>query len=87
MLNGLMMDDYQLSLTALVERAERLTPDCPVVSRRNDGSIQRTTFGETTQRARRLATGLASSGSERATESPRCFGIRPSIWSCTTQSR
>ena len=25
-LNGLMMDDYPLSLTALVERAERLTP-------------------------------------------------------------
>ena len=29
MLNGLMMDDFQLSLTVLVERAERLTSRAP----------------------------------------------------------
>jgi len=57
-----MMDDYQLSLTALVERAERLTPNSPVVSRRGDGSIHRTTVGECAKRARRLASGLASLG-------------------------
>jgi fatty-acyl-CoA synthase len=62
MLNGLMMDDYQLSLAVLVERAERLTPACPVVSRRGDGSIHRTTLGECAQRARRLASGLADLG-------------------------
>ncbi len=62
MLNGLMMNDYQLSLTVLVERAERLTPGCPVVSRRGDGSIHRTTLGECAQRARRLASGLAELG-------------------------
>jgi fatty-acyl-CoA synthase len=62
MLNGLMMDDYQLSLTALVERAERLTPDNPVVSRRGDGTIHRTTLGECAHRARRLASGLAQLG-------------------------
>ena len=62
MLNGLMMDDYQLSLTVLVERAERLTPGCPVVSRRGDGSVHRTTLGECAQRARRLASGLADLG-------------------------
>jgi fatty-acyl-CoA synthase len=62
MLNGLMMDDYQLSLTALVERAERLTPNGQVVSRRRDGSIRRTSLGESAQRARRLAGGLASLG-------------------------
>src|SRR6201985_3773563 len=62
MLNGLMMDDYQLSLTALVERAERLTPNSPVVSRRGDGSIHRTTLGECARRARRLASGLADLG-------------------------
>jgi fatty-acyl-CoA synthase len=61
-LNGLMMDDYQLSLTALVERAERLTPNSPVVSRRGDGSIHRTTLGACARRARRLATGLADLG-------------------------
>jgi fatty-acyl-CoA synthase len=62
MLNGLMMDDYQLSLTALVERAERLSPTSPVVSRRGDGSIHHATLGECTHRARRLASGLARLG-------------------------
>ena len=62
MLNSLMMDDYQLSLTVLVEQAERLTSSCPVVSRRGDGSIHRTTLGECAQRARRLASGLADLG-------------------------
>ena len=62
MLNGLMMDDFQLSLTALVERGERLTPTSPVVSRRADGSIHRTTIGECAGRARRLASGLADLG-------------------------
>jgi fatty-acyl-CoA synthase len=62
MLNGLMMDDYQLSLTTLVERAERLTPNSPVVSRRADSSIHRTNLGECARRARRLAQGLADLG-------------------------
>jgi fatty-acyl-CoA synthase len=62
MLNGLMMDDFQLSLTVLVERAERLNAGSAVVSRRLDGSVRRTTLGECAQRARRLATGLADLG-------------------------
>ena len=62
MLNGLMMDDFQLSLTVLVERAERLNSASAVVSRRPDGSVRRTTLGECAQRARRLASGLAGLG-------------------------
>ena len=62
MLNGLMMDDFQLSLTVLVERAERLNSAAPVVSRRSDASVRRTTLGECAQRARRLAHGLADLG-------------------------
>jgi fatty-acyl-CoA synthase len=62
MLNGLMMDDFQLSLTVLVERAERLNSDSPVVSRRPDGSVRRTSMGECAERARRVATGLAALG-------------------------
>ncbi len=62
MLNGLMMDHFQLSLTTLVERAERLTPSSPVVSRRADGSVRRATIGECAERARRLARGLADLG-------------------------
>ncbi len=64
MLNGLMMDDFQLSLTVLVERAERLNSAAPVVSRRPDGSVRRATLGECAQRARRLAGGLAGLGIE-----------------------
>jgi fatty-acyl-CoA synthase len=63
-MNGLMMDDFQLTLTTLVERAEQLTPASPVVARLGDGSIRRTEIGETAQRARRLATGLAGLGIE-----------------------
>ena len=62
MLTGLMMDDFQLSLTVLVERAERLNSGSAVVSRRPDGSVRRATLGESAQRARRLASALADLG-------------------------
>ena len=62
MLNGLMMDQYQLTLTALVDRAERFGGSREVVSRRPDGSIHRTTLGETSARARQLASALAGLG-------------------------
>ena len=61
-LTGAMMDEYPLSLTAVVERAERFSAGRKVVSRRPDGSIHRTTFGECANRARRLARGLADLG-------------------------
>jgi acyl-CoA synthetase (AMP-forming)/AMP-acid ligase II len=59
---GLMMDDYPLTLTPIVERGEQLTPGRKVVSRRPDGSIHRTTLGEAAQRARRVASALADLG-------------------------
>jgi acyl-CoA synthetase (AMP-forming)/AMP-acid ligase II len=59
---GLMMDDFPLSLTTVVERAEKLTPARKVVSRRPDGSIHRTTLGEVAERARHLATALKKLG-------------------------
>ncbi len=62
MLTGLMMDDFQLSLRTLVERAEQLSPTRPVVSRRPDGSLDRTTIGDCATRARRLAGALAALG-------------------------
>ncbi|MBV9680993.1 MAG: long-chain fatty acid--CoA ligase [Solirubrobacterales bacterium] len=62
LLTGLMMDDFQLSLTTLVQRAERLSPERPVVSRRPDGSLHRTTMGECARRARRLAGALTALG-------------------------
>src|SRR5437660_9157418 len=59
---GLMMDDYPLTLTAVGERCEQLTPKRKVVSRRPDGSIHRTTMRECAGRARKLATALAGLG-------------------------
>ena len=59
---GLMMDDYPLALTSIIERAELLTPGRKVVSRRPDGSIHRMTIGQSASRARRLATALAGLG-------------------------
>ena len=65
MVTGLMMDDYQLSLTPLIERAERVSARRGVVSRRPDGSIHRTTIGECAGRARRLGAELAGLGVRR----------------------
>ena len=62
LLNGLMMDEYPLSLTSVVERAERLSASRKVVSRRPDGEIHRTTIGECAARARRLGSGLVELG-------------------------
>ncbi|HYZ80410.1 MAG TPA: long-chain fatty acid--CoA ligase [Solirubrobacteraceae bacterium] len=62
LLNGLMMDDYPLSLTAMVERAELLSAPRKVVSRRPDGQIHRTTIGECAGRARRLGAALRDLG-------------------------
>jgi fatty-acyl-CoA synthase len=59
---GLMMDDYALSLTAIVERAERLTPGRKVVYRRPDGAVYRTTMGDCARRARCLGAALAELG-------------------------
>ncbi|HEY3726111.1 MAG TPA: long-chain fatty acid--CoA ligase [Solirubrobacteraceae bacterium] len=62
MREGLMMDDYPLSLTAVVERAERLSGWREVVYRRPDGSVDRTTLGACAERARRLGASLAELG-------------------------
>jgi fatty-acyl-CoA synthase len=59
---GLMMDDYPLSLTSIVERVERLSGTREVVFRRPNGSVGRSTYGECAQRARRLAAALSELG-------------------------
>ncbi len=62
MREGLMMDDYQLTLTAAVERAERFFGDQEIVFRRPDASVGRTTFGACAHRARRMAAALVELG-------------------------
>ena len=62
MRDGLMMDDYPLALTGIVERAERFSPQRTIAFRRPDGQVGHTTFGDCAQRARRLATALKGLG-------------------------
>jgi len=62
MREGLMMDDYPLSLTAVVERAERFSAKKSVVFRRPDGTVGRTSFGACIERARRLGSALRELG-------------------------
>ena len=54
MREGLMMDDYPLSLTNVVKRAEQFSGARKVVFRRPDGSVGRTTMGACIERSRRL---------------------------------
>jgi fatty-acyl-CoA synthase len=64
-MNGLTMDDYELTLTTVLERAERLHGAREVVSRAADGEVHRTTYAATIQRARKLAGALADLGVRR----------------------
>jgi fatty-acyl-CoA synthase len=54
--------DYPLTLAAVARRAEALFGDRPVVSRRADGTIHRTTWSGILRRAHRLASGLRGLG-------------------------
>lgn len=61
-LNSNSMDEHPLTLTSIVERAERFHTDVAVVSRRPSGAVARTTFGECATRARRLTGALSALG-------------------------
>jgi fatty-acyl-CoA synthase len=58
---GLMMD-YQLTIPAMARRAEHLFPHKPIVSRRPDRTLHRTTYAESLIRARRLVGALHALG-------------------------
>lgn len=62
MINAVTMDDHPLTLTAVLERAERFHAYQEVVTRRPDDSIARTTVGACALRARKLGTALAVLG-------------------------
>ena len=56
-----------MSLTHVVERAERFTPKRDVVARRPDGKVTRTTYGACAERARKLGATTIHSIGEIAT--------------------
>ncbi|MFI5228382.1 MAG: long-chain fatty acid--CoA ligase [Gemmatimonadales bacterium] len=60
-MQGLMMD-YQLTIPALVHRAEQYHRAKAIVDRRSDGTAYRTTYGELLDRAHRLAGALRALG-------------------------
>ncbi len=64
-MQGLMMDHYQLTIGALVQRAALLFPRREIVSRRPDKSIHRTTLAVVAQRARQLSAALRTLGLQR----------------------
>jgi fatty-acyl-CoA synthase len=61
-MNGLTMDGYGLTLTSIIDRAERLHTHKEIVWRDGDGEVHRTTYGALVQRARTVAAGLADLG-------------------------
>ncbi|MBV6520244.1 MAG: Long-chain-fatty-acid--CoA ligase [Gemmatimonadaceae bacterium] len=63
-MNGLMMD-VPLSTSGIVRRARQLHPGKPIVSRRADRTIHRTTYGECVDRAVKLAAALRRLGVRR----------------------
>ena len=62
MREGLMMDDFPLTVTYVAERAETFYPGREVVFRRPDGTIGRSTFGACARRARSLGAALTELG-------------------------
>ncbi len=62
MRDGLMMDDFPLTLTSIVTRTEQIFSAREVVSRRPDGQLHRTTLGACAARAHRLAGALRALG-------------------------
>ena len=62
MREALMMDDYPLSLTNVIRRAEQFSGQQKVAFRRPDGSVGHTTMGECIERSKRLATALSQLG-------------------------
>ena len=60
-MHGLIMD-FQLTIPALLRRAEQLHYDREIVTRRPDRSLHRYTYGDMIQRAKRLSLALAKLG-------------------------
>ncbi len=63
-MEGLMMDDYPLTLTSIVDRAERFYAGREIVSRTPAGDVARSTYGALIDRDRRVASALAELGLE-----------------------
>ena len=61
-MDGLMMDDYPLTLAPLLDRAERIFPRVEIAYRSPDGVVRRSDYGTVARRARSLAAALIAEG-------------------------
>ena len=61
-MKGQMMDDFPLTLTPLLSRAELLFPRVAIASRKPDRTIHHTDYGTVVRRARSLAAALGAEG-------------------------
>lgn len=61
-MDGLMMDEYPLTLSPLLDRAERLFPSVRIVSRLPDRSLHVTEYAEVARKARTLGAALRDQG-------------------------
>ena len=68
-MNGLMMD-MNLSITSIVDHAERVNGDTEIVSITGDNPRHRYTYREAFARARQLADGMSSWGLEAGFAAP-----------------
>jgi fatty-acyl-CoA synthase len=65
MLEGLMQDDYQLTVRHVLERVRRFGADSEVVTLKGEGDVRRAGYAEVAERADRLASALAKLGIEQ----------------------
>lgn len=61
-MEGLMMDDYPLTLLPLLARAERLFPSIRIATRAPDRSVRHTDYAHVVRRARQLAQAIREEG-------------------------
>jgi acyl-CoA synthetase (AMP-forming)/AMP-acid ligase II len=63
-LEGLMQNDYPLTITHVLDRVRRFGADSEVVTLKGEGDVRRATFSEIAPRADKLASALAKLGIE-----------------------
>ncbi len=73
-----LMQNHPLLISSLIDHAERHHGDGQIVSRRVEGDIHHSTWGQVASRARQVAQALD------AATLPQASGTVTATWSCTT---
>ena len=84
-MNGLMMDSH-LTITSIMEHADRINGTSEIVSVTGDNPHHRYTYKDAFRRVRQMANALQQVGLTRAIALPRWPGMIIATLSCTTPS-